>query len=167
LPINNALAGRLLVAGRVDEALEQLQKTLEMNAHFAPAHQTLGWVYLNKGKHEEAVREFQQALQLSGADDTYIMVDLGYAYAAVGNREEASRILANVKKQHERGLAPSGSIAILYGALGELNEAFVWLEKAYEDRDPELTYLKVGRRFEPLRHDPRFGKLLVRMGLPN
>jgi serine/threonine-protein kinase len=166
LPVNNALAGRLLVAGRVDEALEQLQKTLEMNPHFAPAHQTLGWAYLNKGKHEEAIQEFQKAVELSGTDDSDLMVDLGFAYAAAGKREEARKILARLMKQHERGLVPPGSIAILYGALGELDEAFAWLEKAYEERDPELTYIKVPtRRFEPLRHDPRFRKMLLRMGL--
>ncbi|MCU1296820.1 MAG: Adenylate cyclase [Acidobacteriaceae bacterium] len=168
LPVNNALAGRLLVAGRVDEALKQLQETLEMDPHFAPGHQTLGWAYLNKGKHEEAIQEFQEALQLSGTDDTDLMLDLGFAYAAVGNREEARRILAKLKNLHDRGLVPSGSIGILYGALGELNEAFAWLEKAYEERDPELTYLKVpGRRFEPLRHDPRFQDLVHRVGLPD
>jgi hypothetical protein len=47
-----------------------------------------------------------------------------------------------------------------------LNEAFAWLEKAYEERDPQLTYLKVGRRFEPLRQDPRFRELVLRVGLP-
>jgi TolB-like protein/DNA-binding winged helix-turn-helix (wHTH) protein/Tfp pilus assembly protein PilF len=167
LPVNNALAGRLLVAGEVDEALQQLRETLEMNPHFAPAHQTLGWAYLNKGKHEEAIQEFQRALQLSGTDDKDIMLDLGFAYAAAGNQEEARKILAELKKLHERGLVPSGSIAILYGALGELNEAFAWLEKAYDERDPELTYLKVpGRRFEPLRHDARFQQLVHRVGLP-
>ena len=167
LPVNNALAGRLLVAGRVDEALEQLHKTLEMDPHFASAHQTLGWAYLNMGKHDEAIQEFQQALGLSGTDDTDHVLDLGFAYAAVGRREEARRILAKLKKLHEQGLVPSGSIAILYGALGELDEAFAWLEKAYEERDPELTYMKVpNRRFEPLRHDPRFQDLLHRMGLP-
>jgi TolB-like protein/DNA-binding winged helix-turn-helix (wHTH) protein/Flp pilus assembly protein TadD len=167
LPVNNALAGRLLVAGRVDEALKQLQETLEMNSHFAPAHQTLGWAYLNKGKHKEAIQEFQQALQLSGTDDHDIMLDLGFAYAAAGDREEARRILAKLKELNGRGLVPSGSIGILYGALGDLNEAFAWLEKAYEERDPELTYLKVpGRRFEPLRHDARFQQLVRRVGLP-
>jgi TolB-like protein/DNA-binding winged helix-turn-helix (wHTH) protein/Tfp pilus assembly protein PilF len=167
LPVNNALAGRLLVAGRVDEALAQLRQTLEMDPHYAPAHQTLGWAYLNMGKHHEAIQEFQQALQLSGADDKDIMLDLGFAYATVGNREEARRILAKLKKLHEQGLLPSGSIAILYGALGELDEAFAWLEKAYEERDPELTYLKVpGRRFAPLRHDARFQQMVHRMGLP-
>jgi len=167
LPVNNALAGRLLVAGRVDEALKQVQKTLEMNPYFAPAHQTLGWVYLNSGKHEEAIQEFEKALQLSGKQDTDIMLDLGFADAAVGNREEARRILAKLKKLHQQGTVPAGSIAIMYGALGELNEAFAWLEKAYEERDPQLTYIRVpGRRYEPLRHDPRYRELLLRMGLP-
>ena len=167
LPVNNALAGRLLVAGRVDEALQQLRETLQMNPHFAPAHQTLGWAYLNKGKHQEAIQEFQQALQLSGTDDTDIMMDLGFAYAAAGNRQEARKILAKLKELHQRGLVPSGSIAILYGALGDLNQAFAWLDKAYDERDPELTYLKVpGRRFEPLRHDARYQQLVRRIGFP-
>ena len=167
LPVNNALAGRLLVAGRYDEALEQVRKTLELDPHFAPTHQTLGWAYLHSGKREEAIREFRKALQLSGTDDTDLVLDLGFAYATAGKPEEARRILAKFKKLHERGLVPSGSIAILYGALGEFNEAFTWLEKAYEERDPQLTYLKVpGRRFEPLRHDPRFRQLVHRIGLP-
>ena len=166
LPVNNALAGRLLVAGRVDEALEQVRKTLEIDPRFAPAHQTLGWAYLNQGKHEQAIQEFRQALQLSGSEPTDLSLDLGFAYAVAGQREEARGILAKLKQQHQRGLVPSGSIAILYGALGELNEAFAWLEKAYQEHDPELTYINVPhRRFEPLRRDPRFGKLLVRMGL--
>jgi TolB-like protein/Flp pilus assembly protein TadD len=166
LPVNNALAGRLLVAGRVDEALAQVRKTLEIDPHFAPAHQSLGWVYLNQGKHVEAIQEFQQALKLSGNETTDFTLDLGFAYAVAGKREEARRILAKLKQQHEKGLVPSGPIAILYGALGELNEAFAWLEKAYQEHDPELTYINVpGRRFEPLRHDPRFRRLLVRMGL--
>jgi TolB-like protein/Tfp pilus assembly protein PilF len=167
LPVNNALAGRLLVAGRYDEALKQVQKTLELDPHFAPAHQTLGWAYLRSGKNDAAIREFQQALQLSGTDDTDFVLDLAFAYATVGNRDEARRTLVKLKKEHERGLVPSGSVAILCGALGELDEAFAWLEKAYQERDPELTYLKVpGRRFEPLRHDPRFQALVRRVGLP-
>jgi TolB-like protein/DNA-binding winged helix-turn-helix (wHTH) protein/Flp pilus assembly protein TadD len=167
LPINNALAGRLLVAGRYDQALNQLRETLEMDLHFAPTHQTLGWAYLNKGRHQEAIQEFQQALQLSGDDDKDFLVDLGFAYAATGNRAEAQKILARLTKLNQQGLVPSGSIAILYGSLGELDKAFAWMDKAYKERDPELTYIKVpGRRFEPLRHDPRFQELVRRMGLP-
>jgi TolB-like protein/DNA-binding winged helix-turn-helix (wHTH) protein/Flp pilus assembly protein TadD len=167
LPVNNALAGRLLAAGRYDEAFQQVQKTLELDPHFAPAHQTLGWAYLHSGKREEALQEFQKALQLSGTDDTDLMLDLGFAYAVTGNETEARRMLSKLKSLHEHGLVPSGSVGILYGALGQSNEAFDWLEKAYEERDPQLTYVKAGRRFEPLRRDPRFHQLVHRVGLPD
>jgi tetratricopeptide (TPR) repeat protein len=167
LPINNALAGRLLAGSRYDEALQQVRETLKLDAHFAPAHQTLGWVYLHNGKQEEAIREFQNALQLSGTEDTDLQLDLGFAYAVTGKRDEARRILAKLEKLHEQGVVPSGSVAILHGALGESNEAFAWLEKAYEERDPQLTYIKAGRRFEPLRKDPRFEQLVHRVLLPD
>jgi TolB-like protein/Flp pilus assembly protein TadD len=166
LPLNNALAGRLLAAGRYDEALQQVQKTLELDEHFAPAHQTLGWVYLHGGRQDDAIREFQNALELAGAADTDIQLDLGFAYAASGRPDEARKILANLNKLHQQGIVPAASLATLYGALGESNEAFVWLEKAYQERDPQLTYLKAGRRFEPLRGDLRFGQFVRRVGLP-
>jgi TolB-like protein/Tfp pilus assembly protein PilF len=166
LPLNNALAGRLLAGGHYDEALRQVQQTLELDDHFAPAHQTLGWVYLHSGKQSEAIREFQNALELSGAADTDIQLDLGFAYAVSSRREEARRILVKLEQMHQQGIVPSASVGILYGALGESNEAFAWLEKAYEERDPQLVYLKAGRRFEPLRKDPRFGQFVRRVGLP-
>ena len=165
LPVNNALAGRLLVAGRYDEALDQVKKTLELDSHFAPAHQTLGWAYLNQGQRELAIQEFQEATQLSNDND--MILDLGFAYAVCGKRQAARQILAKLKEGYKRGSVRSGSIGILYGALGDSNEAFTWLNKAYEERDPELTYIKVpGRRFEPLHNDPRLQNLIARMGLP-
>jgi TolB-like protein/DNA-binding winged helix-turn-helix (wHTH) protein/Flp pilus assembly protein TadD len=167
LPIKNALAGRLLAAGHYDEALQQVRQTLALDAHFAPAHQTLGWVYLHSGNQEEAIREFQNALQLSGSEDTDLQLDLGFAYAISDRRDEARAILGRLEKLHEHGVVPSGSVGILHGALGESNEAFAWLEKAYDERDPQLTYIKTGRRFEPLRKDPRFERLVHRVGLPD
>jgi TolB-like protein/DNA-binding winged helix-turn-helix (wHTH) protein/Flp pilus assembly protein TadD len=167
LPINNALAGRLLVAARYDEALQQVRATLELDSHFAPAYQTLGWAYLNTGKKEEAIREFQKAVDLSRGEDADFLLDLGFAYAVSGKGDEARRILAKLKQLNGRGLAASGSVGILYGAMGDKDEAFSWLEKAYAERDPDLTYLKVpNRRFEPLRHDARFQQLVRRVGLP-
>jgi TolB-like protein/Tfp pilus assembly protein PilF len=167
LAINNALAGRLLAGGHYSEALLQAQRTLELDRYFAPAHQTLGWIYLHSAKQEDAIREFQDALQLSGSEDTDLLLDLGFAYALSGQRDQARTILARLEKLHERGIVPSASVGILHGALGESDEAFAWLEKAYEERDPQLTYIKVGRRFEPLRKDPRFEQLVHRVGLPD
>jgi TolB-like protein/DNA-binding winged helix-turn-helix (wHTH) protein/Flp pilus assembly protein TadD len=168
MPINNALAGRLLVAGRYDEALAQVRTTLDIDPHFAPAHQTLGWAYLRQGKNEEAIREFQQAVESSGNTDLDLTLDLGFAYATVGRRDDAVKILDALKRQQSQGLVPAAAIGILYGALGDLDQAFNWLQKGYAERDPELTYLKVpGRRYEPLRHDPRFQQLVERMHFPN
>lgn len=167
LPVNNALAGRLLVAGRNGEAIEQARKTLELNPYYAPAHQTLGWAYLRTSKPADALREFQEAVRLSGPDDLDLRLDLGFAEAVGGKTQDARKILADFLRLNREGRAPAGSIAILYGALGDRNAAFSWLNKAYDERDPQLTYLTVpGRRFEPLRHDPRFTELVKRVGLP-
>jgi TolB-like protein len=165
LAINNALGGRLLLAGQENEALEQIRKTLEMDPTFAPAHNQLGWAYLKEGKNEQAVAEFRKALALSGSDPNE-SIDLGYAYAVMGKRDEAKKILATLKRKRERSFVSPAGLAIVSGALNDKDEAFAWLNKAYELRDPQLTYLKVGPKFAPLRSDPRFQDLLRRMGLP-
>jgi eukaryotic-like serine/threonine-protein kinase len=165
LAINTALGGRLLLAGRENEAIEQIERTLEMDPNFAPAHNELGWAYLSRGKNQEAIAEFQRGLEISGSDPDE-SVDLGFAYAVMGKRDEAKRILAKLKTKREHSFVSPAALGILYGALGEKDEAFAWLEKAYELRDPQLTYLKVGPKFVPLRSDPRFQDLLLRMGLP-
>jgi TolB-like protein/Tfp pilus assembly protein PilF len=164
LAINNALGGRLLLAGRDNEAIEQIQRTLDMDPNFAPAHSRLGWAYLRNGTYEQAISEFQKAIALSDSPD--FLIDLGYAYAVAGNRDQAQKILAQLKRKRERGFASSSALAIVYGALDEKDEAFAWLQKSYEERDPQLTYLKVGPRFDPLRKDPRFRELLRRMNFP-
>ncbi len=133
LAINNALGGRLLLAGRDKEAIEQIQKTLEMDPNFAPAHNRLGWAYLGKGMNEEAIAEFQKEMALSGSDPE-VSMDLGYAYAVVGKRDEAKRILAELKRKRERNFVSPAALGIVSGALGEKDEAFAWLEKAYEVR---------------------------------
>ena len=166
LAINNALAGRLLLAGREIEAIEQVQKTLEMDPNFAPAHTQLGWIYLRQGKNEEAIAEFQKAVALSGSDPDE-SVDLGYAYAVAGKRDEAKKIVGTLKRKRERSFVSPAGVGIILGALGDRDEAFAWLEKAYELRDPQLTYLKVGPKFAPIRSDPRYHDLLRRMGLPS
>jgi len=70
--------------------------------------------------------------------------------------------MSTLRRGQTRGVVPSGSIAILYGALGDLNAAFSWLEKVYQERDPELTYLKV----PGTRHDPRFQNFVHRISFP-
>jgi TolB-like protein/Flp pilus assembly protein TadD len=164
LAINTALAGRLLLAGRDDEAVEQIQKTLEMEPNFAPAHNRLGWVYLRSGNYDRAIAAFQKAIALSENEPDFLM-DLGLAYAATGNKGDAAKVLSELRRKREHGLATSSALAIISGALGQIDEAFIWLERACDDREPQLTYLKVGPRFDPLRQDPRFEEVVCRLGL--
>jgi tetratricopeptide (TPR) repeat protein len=164
LAFSNALGGRLLLAGRDHEAIEQIQRTLEMDPNFAPAHNRLGWACLRNGSYERAIAEFEKAIALSQKNPDFL-TDLGYAQAVTGNRGEARRILAELRRKREHGFVPSSAFAIVYGALDDKDEAFAWLEKAYEERDPALTYLRVGPRFDPLRRDPRFQDFVRRVGL--
>ncbi len=86
---------------------------------------------------------------------------LAEAYAGAGRREDALRILEEV-----RGSADHVNVAYVYAALGEADAAFEWLEKAYERRQGELGWLQVAPVLDPLRSDPRFQDLLRRIGLP-
>jgi tetratricopeptide (TPR) repeat protein len=152
----------LYVARRYDEAKEQLRKTLEMDQGFPQAHVFLGLVYQQEGRDREALAEVQKAVDLSGRPPE-ILSALGYVYAVSGRRE-ASKILDEMKEQSKRTYVSADWIAIIYAGLGEKDQAFVWLEKAYENHDLPVD-LKVDPKWDRLRSDPRFAELLRRVGL--
>ena len=153
--ISMHLGWEYYVGRRYDEALGQLQETLAMDPNYDGTHWVLGLSYLQKGRQREAIVAFQKAANVPC---------LGYAYAVSGNRAGAVKILEQLKKESKRKYVPSAWIAIVYVGLGEKDQAFAWLEKAYEDRS--LLYVKVDPMFDPLRPDPRFKDLLHRIGLP-
>jgi hypothetical protein len=83
----------------------------------------------------------------------------------VGRLEEARRILRELELREEKEGIGAYEIAFDYGALGNNDEAFKWLERAYRQRDTGMTFIKVDPLLDPLRPDPRFGELVRRMGL--
>lgn len=92
---------------------------------------------------------------------------LGYAYAVAGKRDEAQKILDELKelsKQPQRYVSPF-DLTIIYMGLGDKDQAFVWLEKTYEERPDILQHIKVSPRYDSLRSDPRFTDLVRRMKL--
>ena len=134
-----------------------------MDPSFFPAHVTLGLSYEQKGLHEEAIAEFQNALDNSGGD--LAMESLGHAYALAGKRAESLALVKKLIEQSKRRYVSPYCIAIIYLGLREKDEAFTWLDKAYQDRAPWLVFIKVDPRFDNLRSDRRYPELLTRMGL--
>jgi serine/threonine protein kinase/Tfp pilus assembly protein PilF len=164
LPINMSLGWILLTARQNDQSVDQLHKTLEMDPNFVLTHHRLGLVYEQQGKYDEAIAEFKEVLRLT-AGKPLGLVSLAHAYALSGQRAEAQKILAELREQSKLRFVSPASVAAIYVALGDKDEAFIWLEKAEKERDGILARLRVDSRFDNLRSDPRFADLLRRVGL--
>ena len=161
----NWVLGELLHYARYhDQAIEQLLRTLDMDPNLLPARVLLGRAYEQKEMYKEAIAEFQRAITISG-DDLRIVALLGHAYALSGQRNKARRVLGELKEQSKRSYLSPYNIAIIYVALGEKDQGFEWLEKAYDERSLWMVFLKVDPRLDSLRSDPSFADMLLRMGL--
>jgi len=113
----------------------------------------------------EAIAEIQKAIDLSGGSPLSLAA-LGHTYAVWGKRAEAERVLNELKESSKQGYISAYSIAAIHAGLGEKDQAFIWLEKAYEERSGWLIWLRAEPISDPLRSDPRFQDLLRRVGLP-
>jgi tetratricopeptide (TPR) repeat protein len=149
LPINATFSCVLMHDRQYDAALDQARKAVEMDPGHPFALEQLGFALLERGDYDEATA----ALRKSGQSG------ISRAYARAGRRAEALSAL------HEGPRQRPSDVALTYAALGENVKAFAWLEKAYSERDPALSDLKVNPRFDILRPEPLFQELLVRMRL--
>jgi TolB-like protein/DNA-binding winged helix-turn-helix (wHTH) protein/tetratricopeptide (TPR) repeat protein len=166
LTLNAHLGWHFLYARQYDRAAEQLLKTIELDPSFVNSYFFLGMVYEQKGMNEAAVREFSKAVAIAGEGRRPAMeAALGHAYAVAGKRTEAERLLDGLKAAANRRYISPYSIAVLYAGLGDKEQAFAWLNRAYEQRDNWLIYLNVDPRLDALRSDARFADLLRRIGL--
>ncbi|TET19059.1 MAG: tetratricopeptide repeat protein, partial [Candidatus Aminicenantes bacterium] len=155
--IINAIAGWPFVStGKYDKAIEQYQKTLEMDPNFRPAHIYLGRAYQNKGMYEKALAEFEIANDLP---------EIGTTYANMGKTAEAYQVLNELIERSKRMYVPRYKLANIYFALGDNDQGFAWLERAYKEREYGLPLIKVGTLSDSVHSDPRFKALLKKMRL--
>jgi DNA-binding winged helix-turn-helix (wHTH) protein/tetratricopeptide (TPR) repeat protein len=163
--INTDLGGALAIAGALDEAIAVHLKTIEMDPHFVPAHRYLGQAYEQKAMYREAIGEFLESLTAS-PDDPDGLTLLAHAYAIIGNKREMRKILDRLSDISKRHYVAPYDLAPIYAALGDKDQAFVWLQRAYDQRCEGLTLLKIDSSLKSLRMDPRFVALIRRVGLP-
>jgi serine/threonine protein kinase/Flp pilus assembly protein TadD len=163
--IINAYIGLIFSsAGQREQGLQIIRQALELDPHFAQAHYFLGLNYLAVSMYGEAEAEFQRAVELSGGQIQW-RAALGWLYGIMGRRPEAQRVLDELKSLSGRHYVSACRIAQVYAGMGEKDHAFDWLRKACEEGSEELVFLNALRAFwEPLRADPRFEEILVRVG---
>jgi tetratricopeptide (TPR) repeat protein len=131
------------------------------------SHYWLGVGYEGSGQTQEAIIEYQKAVELSQGDQDPTAA-LGHAYASTGKRAEAEKILHEWLRQLETSYVSPYMIATVYAGLGEKDKAFEYLEKAYQEKSSDLPYfLRADLRVDSLRSDPRFQDLMRRMNFPN
>jgi TolB-like protein/DNA-binding winged helix-turn-helix (wHTH) protein/Tfp pilus assembly protein PilF len=165
LLISNVNLGRIdYYAGRYDQAVEQYRRAIELDANFARAHLRLGMAYVQRGQHREALAEFEKTREIAG-DTPQVAACIAHALAVSGKKSEARAALAELERRAARQYVPPYDIAMIFAGLGEKEQAFAWLEKAYADHSSEMIYFKVEPMLTPLRSDPRYHDLLRRMGL--
>lgn len=146
-----------------DRALQKVQEALVMDPNYQSAYLALGVVLEQKGELSQAIIEFERANQLG--ETSMALGFLGRVYAVSGKSNEARAVIDELKKQATVHYVSSYSIALIYAGLGENDQAFQLLEKAYDDRDEFLTWLRTDPRLDSLRSDPRLSEMMRRIGL--
>lgn len=156
------LAWNTYLARQYDQSAKQSLEMIHMFPSMSGFNLFLGWAYQAQGKYADAL----QALKTSVALDSSARgeAELGYGYAISGN-EQAARVIADrLEAMMAKKYLPAYDLALIYVGLRQNDRAFEWLEKAYRERSPYLTNLKVDPQLDPVRSDPRFRELMRRVG---
>ena len=165
---NVTVAGTLLMARRYDDAIAQYQNVLRSDPGFVPAYRGMAAAYMYSGRFSQASEAHRRAAEMAplAVEDQELKSDMGYLAGVSGRRLDALRIITELRERHDKaGEAVAGSIAAIYSGLGDVDQAFTWLERAYKGRDPEVGFLKVDPRWDALRADGRFNQILEGLGL--
>src|SRR3989442_6285890 len=121
---------------------------------------------MQKGMFKEAIEQSEQAVRLA-KESTVSLATLGQAYASAGMEAEARKVLDRLIERSRKQYVPSYWIALVHMSMGNKDEAFAWLERAYQERSSWLVWANVEPRFDPLRSDPRFTSIITRIRLLN
>jgi TolB-like protein/Tfp pilus assembly protein PilF len=162
--IGTNLGDTLLFALRYDEAIAQYKRTLVRNPNFPYAHLALGRAYVAKGMYPEAIAEARTFIGLNSTSSAKGF--LGLWLAKSGKREEAVKLLGELKQESTRNYVQSLTFALIYLGLGDKEEALNWLEKNMSSRAETASSYAVDPELDELRSEPRFKAMLKRMNLP-
>ncbi len=158
----NATSGLVFYFSRQFElSLTQCRKTIELDPNFFASHFVCGLALEQMGQHDEALAEFQAAVDLSGRLPLFLAA-LGHGYAAAGRKTEIHRVIDEIRDASKHKYQSSYAVAAIYAGLGQRDQALEWLERACDERATWMIFLKVHPYFDDLHTEPRFQELLKR-----
>ena len=155
----------LYMAREYDRAVEQARKVLSYEPGFANSHRVLGFELITGGRCEEGIVRLRRSFELFGGE-AFSDLKLAWGYARCGRADEARLLLSQALEAKGRGYLEPNAVAHVFVALGDHEHALTWLERAVEERAPYVADMAVEPALDPLRSDPRFVRLLKRLGLP-
>ena len=158
-----SVAWLLLFAGENERAVAQAEATLDLHPESLHPLYVLGWGQLSQGRMEEAVAAFGRAVQVS--EDPITLSYYGHALGRAGRRDDAKHLLEQLRGAAAQRHVPPFAFVIVHAGLGDLDQAFAWLERCLAERDSRMFWLPVVPAFDPLRSDPRYAHLLRRLGV--
>jgi len=160
-PICYVAVAWYLAADRIEDAINAAKRTVQLDPNYVYFDPPLADAYRGKGDFNEAVALYEKA---QGATH-FPSPGLGITYAKMGRREDARRILDQLIEKSRQQYVAADSIAAVYVALGDKDEAFRWLERAFEEHSGSFYSFMFRPEFRALRFDPRFADLLRRIGI--
>jgi len=160
-PFFNALA---LSAEDSDATLEKAQRVIELDPNFYFSHLATAGIYRRMKMYPEAIAEFQRAKELA-PENTWIDVQYSRLFKQSGDLEGSRAILQELLRRSETRYVPAYHIASIYNQLDDTEQTLAWLEKAYQERDPKMTFLKALPPWKKLERDPHFQDIKRRVGL--
>jgi tetratricopeptide (TPR) repeat protein len=172
-PLSPQIVGNLgfayLVMRRYDEAIAQQQKTLELDPNAAWIRANMAWAYALKGAYAQAIAEYDkipEQAKVVAAENQMVANSLGWVYAVSGRRADALKIAQQFRDLSSHAYVDFYAVAAIYAGLGDKDEAFRLLEKAYQQHSPTMSFLGIDWFWYGIRSDPRYADLLRRIGLP-
>lgn len=160
-----AAGGAHFYARRYEEAVALHRRTLEIDPEFIPARGDLARALAYSGRTAEAVEQYERVNRLAGTSMPDPSAGLATALAVAGRTDEARAMLAELSQRRGERYVSPWALASIHAGLGETGEALDWLERAFDEHDSALVWLKVHPRFDSLRGEPRFQSLLARLRL--
>lgn len=146
-----------------DGVLAAGQKALQIDPDYMPVLWCMASAHMSQGKYPEAIMEFRKAAEVSN-NDPIALSGMASAYARSGNHAEALRTIEGIKQMSAKKYVAPLTIALAYGDLGDKDQAFAWLGKAYDDHSEYLLWLNYDPSFDSVRSDPRFQGFARKVG---